>query len=127
MFLNDAMKSKLNDLQKEQSVIFRRSSNNRTGKTKQSIESLSGRAIITSNSLTIEYPLSLRFRDMRYTHKGKEKHPHEFIYFRPIYGHLLGGKKNKNQKSLKTIIISEIHRRYEEKLENEIMEIINNG
>lgn len=64
---------------------------------------------------------------MRFTFKGTEKYPHEFIFLRPIYGNILGHKRKSKNRSFHTIILSEVHRRYEEKIENEIYEIIKNG
>lgn len=130
-FINNAMKSKVKDIQDEQLYRYRSIATDRSGKTRATLNSLTNDTTMLSDRFIIKYPSSIQFLDMRFGAKGSEKLFHEFLYLRVVYGNLFGGskrKKNKNKsKSFNTIVLAEIHRRYEEKIQNEINNIIENG
>ncbi|MEG1649850.1 MAG: hypothetical protein RR277_08175 [Rikenellaceae bacterium] len=121
------MNNKLADLSQDQLALFRKSSSDRTGEIRRSIESIAKRTTMHSGKFVLEYPLSIKYRDMKKTFKGTVKDPHEFIFLRPVYGNILGSKRKGKQRSFHTIILSEVHRRYQEKIENDIYDIIKNG
>lgn len=71
----------------KQSAISAGSFHQRTGRLAASLQ---GSATIAGMAATLQYPLHIRFLDMKRSRNGSIK-VHAPIYSRPIYGYLVGG------------------------------------
>lgn len=87
-YFKDLLTSRANNLLEHQTVVAAMSYNSRSGELLRSVQQSPSLNGASDAELTLEYPLYIRFLDMKKGRGGRKKKVYEPIYNRYIWGYL---------------------------------------
>lgn len=90
-YFKDLLTSRANNLLEHQTVVAAMSYNSRSGELLRSVQQSPSLNGASDAELTLEYPLHIRFLDMKKGRGGRKKKVYEPIYNRYIWGYLFTG------------------------------------
>ena len=95
--LNDVMLDQAQKMLKAQNIIATAYFVQRSG---QLLASMSQQPQVSNLQLKVNYPLHIRFLDLKHTRSGKKKRFYEPIYNKYMYGYLYSGIYNRIKPAL---------------------------
>lgn len=90
-YFKDLLTSRANNLLEHQEVVAAMSYNSRSGELLRSTQQSPTASSSAGASLTLSYPLHIRFLDMKRGRSGRRKKVYEPVYNRFIWGFLFTG------------------------------------